>query len=83
MLMANWFDVRDESLVLIRPLHLTLNDVYLKAHLHTATATQLQIAVTSLLNRSQSDPPVTSNLVAVAITVANAVCNSTVHNLCN
>ena len=54
-----------------------------KAHLHTATAMQLQhdsrIAVTSLFNQSQSDPPVTSNLVAVT----NAVCNSTVHNLCN
>ena len=44
-----------------------------------------RIAVTSFLNRLQSYPPATSNLVAVAVAlaVANAVCNSTVHNLRN
>ena len=57
----------------------------IKAHLHTATAIRhdSRIAATSLLNRSQSGPPATSNLVAVTVAVADAVCNSTVHKLCN
>ena len=42
-----------------------------------------RIAAMSILNQSQSNPLATSNLVAVTVAVANVVCNSTVHNLCN